>query len=245
MQINFNCDNIVNTTFFTTRSDNMDTKTRSQYKILAEFLGKTLGPEYEIVLHDINGDNHSIAYIVNGNISGRSIDDPQTDQTFKYIKDQTVSKNNYIINTKGVEKNNKVVRSSSLFIKDENNKLTGMLCINFNGSKYVNLAKQILKMTGMDNASIENEHLNSPPTFIENISSSISEATDNAVKLSLENSFVPVDRLNQEEKIEIVRDLEGKGVFMLKGAVSEVAEKLGVSEATLYRYIRIVSNEKK
>ncbi len=29
---------------------------------------------------------------------------------------------------------------------------------------------------------------------------------------------------------------------MLKGAVSEVAEKLGVSEATLYRYIRAVSN---
>jgi predicted transcriptional regulator YheO len=120
-----------------------------------------------------------------------------------------------------------------------------MLCINFNGSKYVNLAKQILKMTGMENASIENEQLNSPQSLIENISSSISEATDNAVKLSLENSYVPVDRLNQEEKIDIVRDLEAKGVFMLKGAVSEVAEKMGVSEATLYRYIRIVSNEKK
>lgn len=223
----------------------MDEITKSQYINLAEFLGKTLGPEYEIVLHDINEDNHSIAYIANGNISGRSIDDPQTDQTFKYIKDQTVSKNNYIINTKGVEKNNKVIRSSSLFIKDENNKLTGMLCINFNGSKYVNLAKQILKMTGMENASIENEYLNNPTGLAENISSSISEATDNAVKLSLENSHVPVDRLTQEEKIEIVRDLEGKGVFMLKGAVSEVAEKLSVSEATLYRYIRIVSNEKK
>lgn len=244
MQINFNCDNII-IIHYTTRRDKMDAKTKSQYIILAEFLGKTLGAEYEIVLHDINGNDHSIAYIVNGNISGRSIDDPHTDQTFKYIKDQTVSRNNYIINNKGVERNNKVVRSSSLFIKDEDNKLTGMLCINFNGSKYVNLAKQILKMTGMENASIENEHLDSPPSFIENISSSISEATDNAVKSSLENSYVPVDRLNQEEKIEIVRDLEAKGVFMLKGAVSEVAEKLGVSEATLYRYIRIVSNEKK
>ena len=107
------------------------------------------------------------------------------------------------------------------------------------------MAKQILKMTGMENASIENEYLNNSISIIENISSSISEATDNAVKSSLENSFMPVDRLNQEEKIEIVRDLESKGVFMLKGAVSEVAEKLSVSEATLYRYIRIVSNEKK
>ncbi len=223
----------------------MDTKTKSEYIILAEFLGKTLGPEYEIVLHDINGDEHSIAAIFNGSISGRSMDGPQADQTFKYIKDQTISKNDYIINQKGVENNNKVVRSSSLFIKDENNKLSGMLCINFNGSKYINLAKQILKMTGMENASIENEYLNNSISIIENISSSISEATDNAVKSSLENSFMPVDRLNQEEKIEIVRDLESKGVFMLKGAVSEVAEKLSVSEATLYRYIRIVSNEKK
>ena len=51
--------------------------------------------------------------------------------------------------------------------------------------------------------------------------------------------------MTPEEKIEIVRQLESKGVLMLKGAVSEVAEKLLVSEATLYRYIRIVSNEKK
>lgn len=222
----------------------MDKKTKSQYTILAEFLGKILGPEYEIVLHDIDDKVHSIAYIENGNISGRSIDDPQTDLTFKYIKDKTVANNDYIINNKGVEKYNKVIRSSSMFIKDDDNKLTGMLCINFNGSKYVNLAKQILKLTHMENASIENEYLNNPSGLMDNITSSITEATDNAVSQSLEDSYIPVERLTQEEKVEIVRELEGKGVFMLKGAVSEVAEKLSISEATLYRYIRIVSKDK-
>ncbi len=223
----------------------MDAKTKAEYIILADFLGKTLGPEYEIVLHNIDGDNHSIAHIINGNISGRSMDDPRTDLTFKYIQDQTVSKNDYIINNKGIEKNNKVIRTSSLFIKDENNKLTGMLCINFNGSKYVNLAKQILKLTNMENASIENQYLNYPISKIEDISSSITDATDKVVNQSIDASNIPVERLTPEEKIEIVRQLESKGVFMLKGAVSEVAEKLLVSEATLYRYIRIVSNEKK
>lgn len=223
----------------------MNKETQSQYIILAEFLSKTLGPEYEIVLHDIDGEIHSIAYIANGTISGRTIDDPMADLTFKYIKDQTVSENDYIINNKGIEKYNKVIRSSSMFIKDKENKLIGMLCINFNGSKYVNLAKQILKLTHMENASIENEYLNSPSGLMDNISSSISEATDNAVSQSLEESFIPVERLTQEEKMNIVRELDAKGVFMLKGAVSEVAEKLAISEATLYRYIRIVSNEKK
>lgn len=223
----------------------MDAKTKAEYIILADFLGKTLGPEYEIVLHNIDGDNHSIAHIINGNISGRSMDDPRTDLTFKYIQDQTVSKNDYIINNKGIEKNNKVIRTSSLFIKDENNKLTGMLCINFNGSKYVNLAKQILKLTNMENTSIENQYLNYPISKIEDISSSITDATDKVVNQSIDASNIPVERLTPEEKIEIVRQLESKGVFMLKGAVSEVAEKLLVSEATLYRYIRIVSNEKK
>lgn len=224
----------------------MDMETRTQYKILAEFLGKTLGPEYEIVLHDIDGENHSIAYIINGHISGRSINEPMTDKTFKYIKGETASKNDYIINNKGVEKYNKVIRSSTLFIKDKDNNLTGMLCINFNGSKYVNLAKQLLKLTNMENASIENEHLHMPTGgILDNISTSISEATDNALSHSLEDTNIPVDRLTQEEKIEIVRELESKGVFMLKGAVSEVAEKLSVSEATLYRYIRVVSKDKK
>ncbi len=222
----------------------MDNKTKEQYIILADFLGKTLGSEYEIVLHHINGDDHSIVHIVNGSISGRSIEDPQTDLTFKYIQDQTVLNNDYIINNRGVEKNNKVIRSSSLFIKDDNNKLVGMLCINFNGSKYVNLAKQLLKLTNMENASIENEYLNQPISKMENVSSSINNAADKAVNKSLETSNIPVERLTADEKIEIVRELESKGVFMLKGAVSEVAEKLMVSEATLYRYIRKVSNVK-
>lgn len=223
----------------------MNKQTLAQYIILAEFLSKTLGSEYEIVLHDINGENNSIVYIANSNISSRTINDPMTDSTFKYIKDKTVSNNDYIINNKGIEKYNKIIRSSSLFIKDKENKLAGILCINFNGSKYVNLAKQILKLTNMENASIENKYLNNPIEIMDNISSSISVATDNAVSQSLEDSFIPVERLTQEEKISIVRELEAKGVFMLKGAVSEVAEKLAVSEATLYRYIRIVSTDKK
>lgn len=216
---------------------------RTKYRLLAEFLHKTLGSEYEIVLHDFQKDGHSIAYLANGHISGRSLDNPMTDRTFEFIADRTFHENDYIVSNKGVTSKGKVIRSSTLFIKDSNNQLTGMLCINFDGSKYVNLAKKILQLTHMENASIESEYLHTLD-FKESIPDSISEVTENIVDNTLDFADIPVDRLTQEEKMRIVKQLNDKGVFMLKGAVSEVAEKLKVSEATLYRYIRAVSKEK-
>ena len=54
---------------------------------------------------------------------------------------------------------------------------------------------------------------------------------------ALESSGVPVDRLTQEEKMKVVEQLNNKGVFLLKGAVSEVARQMASSEATIYRYL--------
>ncbi|MEW8973137.1 MAG: PAS domain-containing protein [Tissierellaceae bacterium] len=218
----------------------MDKKTREKYTLLAEFLHKTLGSEYEVVLHDFQGQEHSIAYIANGHISGRSMENPLTDTTLKLLSDKTISENEYIISNKGITDNNKVIRHSTLFIKDDDNKLTGMLCVNFNGSKYVNIAKKILQLTHMENASIESEYLHTF-SFKSNIPESISQITEKILDNALEFSDVPLDRLTQEEKLEVVKELNDKGIFMLKGAVSEIAEKLDVSEATLYRYIRTVS----
>ncbi|MGO1468850.1 MAG: helix-turn-helix domain-containing protein [Tissierella sp.] len=89
---------------------------------------------------------------------------------------------------------------------------------------------------------MESESLHSSE-FIESIPDSISTVTDDVLDDTLDYSDIPVTHLKQEEKIEIVRKLNEKGVFMLKGAVSEVAEKLQVSEATLYRYIRRVNDK--
>ncbi len=221
----------------------MDKRTKDQYILLAEFLHKTLGPEYEIVLHDFDNGDHSIAYIANGHISGRDKENTQAKKFLSFIDEETVAKNNYVVSNKGVAMSNKVTRTSSFFIKDEDNNLTGMLCISFDGSKYVNLAKNILQLTYMENASIENERLYNYD-FVDDITNVISSVTDNAMDTTLEFANIPIERLTQEEKVDVVRQLYDKGVFMIKGAVSEVAEKLAVSEATLYRYIRMVTKEK-
>ena len=42
------------------------------YRILVSFLGEALGPDYEVVLHDLTSEEGTIAAIVNNNISGRT-----------------------------------------------------------------------------------------------------------------------------------------------------------------------------
>jgi predicted transcriptional regulator YheO len=57
-------------------------------------------------------------------------------------------------------------------------------------------------------------------------------------------NHVPSDRLNQTEKMDIVRRLEEKGAFMVKGAVGKVAKRLSMSDASMYRYLSRIEKEK-
>ena len=54
---------------------------------------------------------------------------------------------------------------------------------------------------------------------------------------------VPVERLTQDEKMEIMAALNRKGVFLLKGSVSYVAKELHSSEASIYRYLGKLNNK--
>ena len=49
-----------------------------QYSVIVQFLGKTLGPDYEVVLHDLNPEHNKIVAIANSHVSGRSIGSPLT-----------------------------------------------------------------------------------------------------------------------------------------------------------------------
>ncbi|RKO19478.1 hypothetical protein D7Z96_20445 [Pseudarthrobacter phenanthrenivorans] len=49
--------------------------------------------------------------------------------------------------------------------------------------------------------------------------------------------------MTPDEKIAAVRELERAGVFLLKGAVAQVAEDLHVSEPTVYRYVKQVRRD--
>lgn len=214
----------------------------AQYTALVKFLGAALGPDYEIVLHDINGKDQSVAAIANGRISGRNVGAPLTDKALRFIADKTYQDQDFLCNYTGRSKDERTLRASTMFIKDDGGRLIGMLCINFDPSRYQKASQDILKLCGLDGEIfLEDNHLH-PAGEVENFSDSISEVTDTVLKRYLKDG-IPPERLTQEEKMAIVKQLEERGIFLLKGAVNEVATRLHSSAASIYRYLGKINKQ--
>lgn len=219
-----------------------------QYSLLVEFLGRTLGPDYEIALHDL-GKKQSIVAISNGHISGRTIGAPLTNIAMQNIAERTYETKNYHLSYRGLSVNGKLLRCSTFYIKDDHGTLVGLLCINFDDSRYQELSEKVFSLCHPDEYAEQNIAISAIPLSPENSEeeafySSIAAAADDALLSVMNSSSVPADRLTQDEKMEIVGLLNRKGIFMLKGAVTEVAEKLSCSPASIYRYLSKINRKR-
>ena len=209
-----------------------------QYVKLTEFLGAALGPDYEVALHDLTDKNRSIIAIANGYISGREIGAPLTNMALSVLKDESYEWQDYRLHYSGVSAAGNALRSSTMFIK-EDGKLIGMLCINFDDSRFQSFAQQVLTLCHPNQfvqaleQPPEGEHASRPETF----RNSTEAVALDAIHHELERLGVPAKRLTSEERLLIIAALEESGIFLLKGAVKDVAAGLGCSQASVYRYL--------
>ena len=217
----------------------------NQYKILVNFLGKTLGPSFEIVLHEIKSEEVKMIAIANGEISNRTLENSVSNETLNILKNKSHHNEESMVNHTVLLKNGKKVRSSSMLIK-ENQKIIGMLCINFDDSEFHDINCQILRIIH-------------PDMFVKNYLSDVSynilldenknqdneeNSTDNMENF-MEKIFqevnlkfdYPLERLTKQEREKIVQALYEKGLFNLKDAIYFVAQKLSCSPTTIYRYV--------
>ena len=211
------------------------------YKKIVYYFGELLGPTYEVILHILTPEKDSyIGAIANGELSGRSLTAPLTDFAQNLIKDKVYLEKDFITGYKGTMSNGKEFRSSTLFIKDSEGKLTGLLCINFDVDQYKYLAKDILSLAQITLPVNELSASHTNP-YIENFSNSVRDIILTVIDSKL---LSPDIKLSQNQKIEIIEILEEKGAFQIKGAVVEVAATLNISEASVYRHLQTVMRQK-
>lgn len=225
-----------------------------QYSIIVDFLGKTLGPDYEIVLQDLDPDHSQIVAISNGHISGREIGSPVTDAALQMLANKSYKTNDFLYNYRGVAEDGHILRSSTMFIKDEDGVPIGLLCINFDDTRYIELHQKLFSIIHPETFLEANPmSFQKLPRFQGGVPSqedSITESFSMDIPSLMQKIFedataslsTPVDRLNQHEKKEIIQELNEKGLFQLKGAISFVAKHFSCSSATIYRYLSELSN---
>lgn len=211
-----------------------------QYCQLVSFLGRALGPDYEVVLTDL----HSILAISNGHVSGRSVGGPLSDVALKILQTNQLPQNSSILNYQGRGINGKILRCSTFFLKTATGRLEGLLCVNFDDSRYHELARKVFGLCHPDSYAGQNVEISQiTQTGSETFYSDLSTLIEDMFSRVSGKSDVAGEKLTYREKLRIVLALYQNGVFSVKGTIPEVSARLGVSTATLYRYISKVKKE--
>lgn len=195
------------------------------YIPVAEMLAATFGADCEVVLHDLAAPERSVVYVANPSVTGRKIGD-SFDQLVRQVILSGELREDYVANYYFTAKNGKRIRSSSLLIRGADGKLEGALCINLDTTRVqaqLDFLQSLLPQPpqSAQAQTAEAEHIS---VMIENLMDGIVGGADAA-------------QLTREQRIEKVRFMEEKGLFLMKGSVERAAEKLGVNKVTIYSYL--------
>ncbi|ROS52536.1 putative transcriptional regulator YheO [Frigoribacterium sp. PhB24] len=222
------------------------------YLPLMDFFAELLGPRTEVVLHDTSDLSRSIVALTNGHVSGRSVGGPATDLVLKVLQNHEHDDRDYLANYLAESRTGGTFRSSTFFIRDAGGDVVGMLCLNIDDEPLArarDLLAAITATTGLvkgatpgpeaASGSASASSASSGPVA-ERLSMHVDELALDGVARIVAAQGVEPHRMTPDEKVAAVREIERAGVFLLKGAVAQVAEALHVSEPTVYRYVRQV-----
>jgi len=209
------------------------------YKRFIDFLGDFLGNDYELVLHDTDNVENSIVYIKNS-FSARKIGGSITELGLRFIKEKTYEGENYCVNYSSKLSDGRTIRSATYFIKDSGGKLAGLLCINVDVTKAMLLDDYIQEFIRGQKTLPPIKDTQLPYTkggSSQTLSDSIEDVAQEMINGVISGFGIPVERMSLDEKKEAISQLDGKGLFLIKGSVKSVSARLQVSEATVYRCI--------
>lgn len=201
-----------------------------EYIPLIRFISEIMSPDTEIILYDV--DKKSVAYVQNSFddeiINGSEM--PSFQQ--KLIDEKMYLKHDYIVNYRAISKGKHKLKSATYFLKDSNNnsKLIGILTVNMNVDKLIELRDLLDSLiSGGQGEESSNNNGFSNMTF--------EQLMEYTIKEAISSFNLPPDRLSHEEKMELTSRLDKKGVFKVKGSVTELAQLLQITETSIYRYI--------
>lgn len=190
---------------------------------ICEGIAAQLGNECEVVLHDLTqGYEHTIVYIINGHVTGRSIGGSGTNQGLSLIRGTEEVKDQY--NYCNLTSDGRILKSSSVYFKNEEGVLEGSLCINHDITNIASAQRQLCSITSLDQNNFDSEIF--PKT--------VDELLDSMISNELNNYNSPLTR---QDKVNIVHNLDKKGALLIKKSADTIADALNISKFTLYNYL--------
>lgn len=198
------------------------------YEAVVDGIASLIGPFCEIVLHSLEDLNTSAIKIANGENTGRQVGSPITDMALKMLRDIEGSERNFSRSYFTRAKGGVLMKSITVAIRNGENRVIGLLCIN------VNLDAPFSQVLRSFMPTQEAQEAASSVNF----ASDVEELVDQTVERTIEEINGDKSVSNNTKNRQIVMALFDKGIFDIKDAINRVADRLNISKHTVYLYIR-------
>jgi predicted transcriptional regulator YheO len=197
---------------------------------LAEVIGpmaEALGPSCEIILHDYRQPEHSVVATA-GSVTQRKVGSAMSEIGLAVLAEGNRAQHrmNYLATTP----NGRIIKSSTIVLRDKNQNVFGALCIN---TDVTALRHAAVAIAGLIGEQVRPQ----PTTFTDDIRVVI----DTVLAEQLDGRTP--GSLSREDRLAMFRTLDERGIFGIKRGLSQVAERLGISRATGYTYLQAIRDE--
>jgi predicted transcriptional regulator YheO len=201
-------------------------------KKIMDLLEKQFGRNCEVVLHDLTKDyNHTIIDIRNGHVTGREIGDCGSNLGLEVLRGSVVNgdRYNYITHTK----DGKVLRSSSIYFYNDNNKVIGSLCINLDITEELRFENYL---KARNNYSLDvNEDK-------EVFATDVKQLLEHFISEGQRLVGKPIPLMDRGERLQFLKYLDDAGAFLITKSSERIIQLMGISKGTLYSYLEILRN---
>lgn len=201
---------------------------------IAHGIARQFGSNCEVCIHDLKTSDpeHSIIYIINGHVTGRDVGDSPSKIVLESI--EALSKGDNLTDhlcylTKGT--GGKLLKSSTIFVKDYNNEFHYVLSINLDISGFTAFDSALKSLISINDETEEQK--------TEAIPNSVNELLDNLIEQSVALIGKAPALMNKEEKVKAINFLNDAGAFLIQKSGDKVSNYFGISKFTLYSYVDV------
>ncbi len=195
---------------------------------LAKGIAQQFGPNCEVVVHDLTqgASDCTVALIENGHVTGRKAGDGPSHIVLESLQGDPANLRdqlNYLAKTK----DGKVLKCSTIYIRDEDGQPIGIFGINYDITLMLAMEESLHAFT----ATQQQEH--EPERIALNVTDLLDELIDQSVRLVGK----PVALMNKEDKVKAIQFLNDTGAFLITKSGDKICKFFGISKYTLYSYI--------
>lgn len=197
---------------------------------MAHGIAAQFGTNCEVVLHDLSANRleSSIVYIENGHVSNRKLGDGPSHVVLEAMKGD-VSKLQDHLGYLTQTKDGRILKSSTLYIRDQKNVITHILAINYDITGLMMADNSLKALIGSGDKEDEPEK----------ITNNVNELLEDLIEQSVKKIGKPVAFMSKEEKTAAIQFLNDSGAFLITKSGDKVSKYFGISKYTLYSYIDV------